>query len=635
MPHRSASESLWRFLGTFALGAAAVACGSDVDPSADPTTKPTPGERGPDCGDDGFTPCVEPGGKCTGDDDCAGRCVDAKCAEPTHDDGKRNLDESDIDCGGATAPICADGQRCAANTDCAGLCTDGKCATATHGDGKKNLDETDIDCGGATAPTCVAGKTCLIDKDCEGLCTSGTCAAPSHEDGKKNLDETDVDCGGATAPGCFVGKVCSVSNDCNLQYCKAGACAQPLTDDNIKNGAETDVDCGGPTLTEGALNVTPSRCALTKTCAADSDCASGVCSDTKVCVEAPSCRPRHGGATCGTGETSQAGANHESCCKTLPVSGLTMSHMGVTKQVYVDKYEITAGRVREWVRAIRAQYGGVGNVRAWVTAKMAADSLVQTQLSAHTAYLPSREDGESYAFPKSGGGTTAVDIGMMNQLGPTSYHRGPGLGAPTATSGCGMYDGAFGHRTYWFDAAERTYFGEIPRPVTTKEQLDEKSMNCLTPAMYAAFCAWDGGYLVTQAAAQAAYGPDNYPWGSQAPKTDPQKRANVNNGVTAFSPANPPRYVYPIVNYGTFEQDFTPVIAAPGRFPLDVSPVRPANDSWMDFGGNMIEVVQNGTAFSGYAGGSWEGHESGRAMNGAVVAYDKYGKTGARCMRLR
>ncbi|MBX3223676.1 MAG: hypothetical protein KF795_24400 [Labilithrix sp.] len=66
-----------------------------------------------------------------------------------------------------------------------------------------------------------------------------------------------------------------------------------------------------------------------------------------------------------------------------------------------------------------------------------------------------------------------------------------------------------------------------------------------------------------------------------------------------------------------------------------MSTARPAADSWMDLGGNMIEVVANGATFSGYAGASWEGHSQGRAMGGTVVAYDKYGKTGARCMRLR
>lgn len=481
---------------------------------------------------------------------------------------------------------------------------------------------------------CEAGAGCRADTDCEGRCEGGVCAEPTHEDGKKNLDETDVDCGGATAPACWVGKACKEHADCNLGYCASDVCAEPRTDDGIQNGRETDVDCGGPTQTEGGLSITPERCAPAKRCELDTDCASEVCSDAKVCVEGPSCRVRHGGVTCGVGETGEPAAAHESCCKTLPVPGLTMTHDGAEKQVYVDKYEITAGRVREWVRAIRAEYG-VGNVRAWVTGRIAVDPLVATQLSAHVAYLPSKEDGESYAFPRSGGGTTFVDIGMQNQLGPTSYYRGPGLGAPDATSGCGMYDGAYGHRTYWFDDTERAYFGEIARPVVTKEQLDQKSMNCLTPAMFAAFCAWDGGYLVTRKAAQAAYGPSAWPWGEQEPLADPDKRANVNPGVRALSPAAPPRYLFPVVNYATFAQDFTPVIAAPGRFPRDVSPVRDAADSWMDLGGNMIELVHDGDSFRGYTGGSWEGHAYGRAMGSNVIPYDKYGKTGARCMRLR
>ncbi|MBX3218427.1 MAG: hypothetical protein KF850_40855 [Labilithrix sp.] len=544
--------------------------------------------------------------------------------------------------GGAAGSTCGEarcdvGESCRDSDDCAGQCTGGACAEPTHDDGKKNLDETDIDCGGATAPACAVGRTCRESRDCAGLCTSGVCAEPTHDDGKRNLDETDIDCGGATAPGCFIGKECASHTDCNLGYCVAGACAEPRTDDGVKNGAETDIDCGGAEQTEGALVVSPPRCELTKSCASDGDCASAVCSDLEKCVEAPSCRPLRGGATCGSGESGQAGAVHESCCRTLPVAGMTMTHGGVSKQVYVDKYEITAGRVRAWVAAIKAEYGGVPNIRAWVQARIATDALVSTQLNGKTQYLPSKNDGESVGFPGNPAGATAnIDVGLLNQLGPTSYYRGVAAAVISATSGCGMYTGAYGHRTYGFDDAERTYFNEIARPHTTIAQLDEKAMNCLTPVMYAAFCAWDGGYLATRDALQAAYGPANWPWGATpAPASDPLARSNFNNGVGSFSPANPPRYVFPSVNYGTFASDFTPVIAAPGRFPGDVSTARPAADSWMDLGGNMIEVVANGATFAGYGGASWEGHSYGRAMGSTVVAYDKYGKTGARCMRLR
>lgn len=553
----------------------------------------------------------------------------------TADGGTGQQDEPT--CGVTFGTICDVGEPCAQSDDCSGLCTAGACVAPTHDDGKKNLDETDVDCGGAKAPRCAAGRSCAGADDCEGACTGGVCAEPTHDDGKKNLDETDVDCGGATAPKCFVEKACASHADCNLGYCKDGACAEPGTNDEIKNGTETDVDCGGAEQTEGAIVVSPPRCELTKTCSVDGDCSSGVCSDLKKCVEAPSCRPLRGGATCGVGETGQPGAVHESCCKTLPVAGMTMSHGGVVKQVYVDKYEITAGRIRAWVDAIKAENGGVPNIRAWVQARIATDTLVSAQLNGKTQYLPTKNDGESFAFPGNPAGTTrTIDIGLLNQLGPTSFHRGVAAAAINATSGCGMYAGSYGHRTYWFDDADRTYFGEIPRPHTTKDLLDEKAMNCLTPVMYAAFCAWDGGYLATRDAVQAAYGPAAWPWGATpAPVDDPLKRSNYNNGVGSFSPANPPRYVFPAVNYATFAQDFTPVIAAPGRFPGDVSTARPANDSWMDLGGNMIEVVANGTAFAGYAGASWEGHTHGRGMGTNIVVYDKYGKTGARCMRLR
>lgn len=500
-------------------------------------------------------------------------------------------------------------------------------------------DPVDDEAGGGTldsgATDSSSSVECAGDDDCEGLCRDGVCDAPTHDDGKKNIDETDVDCGGATAPKCLVHETCTTNSDCKLGYCSTNACAVPATDDGIRNGTETDVDCGGAEQEEGGIVVSPPRCDVTKMCDADADCASRVCSDLKRCVEAPSCRRLRGGATCGSGETGAQGAAHESCCKTLPVDGMTMSHDGVDKQVYVDKYEITAGRVRAWIEAIKAQYNGVPNIRAWVVARVETDPLVATQLGDKTQYLPTMNDGEAASFPGPNGTTVNIDIGLLNQLGPTSYYRG--VAEVNSRSGCGMYADAYGHRTYWFDDAERAYFGEIARPPqTSKDLLDEKAMNCLTPVMFAAFCAWDGGYLVTREAIHAAYGPANWPWGeTPKPTEDPLKRSNVNNNILSLSPANPPRYLFPVVDYATFSQDFTPLIAAPGRFPLDVSAVRPEADSWMDLGANLIEVVANGADIVGYVGASWEVHEFGRAAGNKLVVYDKYGKTGARCMRLR
>jgi hypothetical protein len=47
-------------------------------------------------------------------------------------------------------------------------------------DGIKNGDETDVDCGGAKAPGCADGKACSAAKDCvNNICTSGQCKAPA------------------------------------------------------------------------------------------------------------------------------------------------------------------------------------------------------------------------------------------------------------------------------------------------------------------------------------------------------------------------------------------------------------------------------------------------------------------------
>jgi hypothetical protein len=490
------------------------------------------------------------------------------------------------------------------------------------------------DCTG-TGKACTSGSKCRSDDDCEGTCVAGACAVPSDTDGKKDNGETDTDCGGPSAKKCGIGKVCTADPDCGLAFCASGTCAAPSATDKVQNGTETDVDCGGSALTYDGVSVPAApACAAAKKCLADGDCESSVCADNKLCVEAPSCRPLHGGYTCGTGEVGPD-AKHESCCRSLPVPGLTMMQGAVSKQVYLDKYEITAGRIRAWVTAIKAQYGGVPNIQAWVKTRMGTDPILAAMFPGNKAdYLPAQSTGQLKAFPTASGGTEDLDIGLQDQLGPSSFYRGVlGNGG---TSGCGLYEGSYGHRTYWFDEAESKYFDEVIRPASAKDVLDEKSMNCITPLMFTAFCAWDGGYLQSVAAISKAYGPSEWPWGSTpTPKDNVAKMANYNEGTGSFSPSNLPRYLFPIVNFGTFANDFTPIIAAPGRFPKDASQVRPAADTWMDLGGNMLEWSQNGGGWFGWTGSSFEGHFYGRTWDSAVYYVDKYGKGGARCMRLK
>jgi hypothetical protein len=515
--------------------------------------------------------------------------------------------------------------------DCpSGACTDGGGVVPPA-----DASDPDAGCGKGTGKDCAVGAKCATSEDCEGACTAGVCGPVGDTDGKKNNGETDVDCGGPNAKKCAVGKACATGPDCGFGYCPAMKCVAPTDTDGVQNGTETDVDCGGDAQTHGGVTIPAApKCALAKLCGKDADCDSAVCAANKRCVEAESCRPLHGGYTCGTGEVGAAGAVHESCCRSLPVPNLTVMQDGVAKQVYVDKYEITAGRIRAWVEAIKAQYGGVPNIQAWVKARMAVDPLLAAQFPSDKAdYLPAQTAGQikTIAEPDA---TDDFDIGLLSQLGPTSYVRG--VLANGGSSGCAMYANAYGHRTYWFDQAESTYFSELVRPAAQKDWLDEKSMNCITPLMFTAFCAWDGGYMQSQASIIGAYGPSTWPWGATPDVTDAvAKITNFNNGTSGFGNNKDPRYLFPIVNYGTFANDFSPIIAAPGRFPTDASQVLPAADTWMDLGGNMIEWSQVNGTWRGWTGSSFEGHRYPRQWTGTINPLDKYGKGGSRCMRLK
>jgi hypothetical protein len=585
------------------------------------------GETGVDCG--GTCKACD-GAKCGSAKDCSsGDCGSGKCAASP---GKT--------CGVGTSTTCADGAACQTDSDCTSDYCDasGKCTAPSddaHTDGRRNAGESDVDCGAAAGVACEIGLACKSADDCISTCTSGVCDAPSDADGKKNQDETDVDCGGPNAKKCGLAKSCAADGDCGLGFCSSNACAQPAPNDGILNGTETDVDCGGAAQTYDGVTVAAApACAVAKKCLADTDCTSAVCAETKLCVEAPSCRPIHGGATCGAGEYDDPKKSHESCCKSYPVPGITMVQGGVSKQVYLDKYEITAGRVRAFVADIEKQYGGVPNVQAWVKARMAVDPILASQFPGNDAdFLPSKASGQLATFPYVGGGTVQVDLGLDDQIGPTSYYRGTQVGG---TSGCYMGAGAYGHRTYWYDKAKSDAFGEVFRGDAMKDVLDEKSMNCMTPIMFAAFCAWDGGYMQSQTVIATAYGPNQWPWGDLPAMNDAAAKMGNYNLNTSFG-ATDPRYLFPIVDYGTFANDFSPIIAAPGRFPKDVATKsgRPANDTWMDLGGNMIEWNVQGGAYNGWTGSSFEGHYYPRLWNSAVYFLDKYGKGSARCMRLR
>lgn len=70
----------------------------------------------------------------------------------------------------------------------------------TCDDGIKNQDETDIDCGGSCNP-CADGMNCLSNSDCiSNYCYDDTCRTPSCFDGIKNQGEEGIDCGDPCKP---------------------------------------------------------------------------------------------------------------------------------------------------------------------------------------------------------------------------------------------------------------------------------------------------------------------------------------------------------------------------------------------------------------------------------------------------
>jgi formylglycine-generating enzyme required for sulfatase activity len=661
-----------------------------------PVVDAGPADTGPvGCGV-GFAAKCGVGEICGKDADCTtSNCVGSVCKSASCTDAKRDGDEVGIDCGGSCAQKC-DGEACAVDGDCKSriclnlvckpsgtktcgvgavvLCTNGAlceqdkdcsslycsgniCAApdaASHQDGRANAGETGVDCGGvvkATAP-CAAGQVCVDSTDCVGACNANkTCDAPGPNDGKKNNGETDVDCGGPNAPKCAPGKACAAATDCFGSYCPAGGkCVAPTHGDGVKNAGETDVDCGGAALVDGPINLpAAAKCALTKSCTADSDCTSTVCNAvTKTCVQARSCGAGTAGVTtCGQKEVGDANKVHDSCCTSLPLPTRN------TKRL--DKYEITAGRFRNFIAS-----NGT-NVKQFVQNYIAANPA--SQLKAFTAINPGVVD----LYPTTD--ATDVPVNLVAQMGAITMDNYDGI------RGCyNWYDvnnpdnGAYGHAAYWQPAAALAGYGVPPR-ITPKDDLDAKSLNCVTPMMLAAFCAWDGGELATLADFQDAWGATTFPWGNadiQRPNYNWCNSA-VGENLGGFGCGAGIFYEYPLVNRA---RDIAGRFAAPGRFPLDLSTNKVNGEGWYDLYGNLAEYTgdfsasgntfcdysagpaqggpacsranQNGqqgtlrlsnVPRSGIVGVSFEGHQYGRGTTSGFAATFQYGKFGGRCVR--
>ena len=636
---RARSFALPRLLALLALASLAgssVACSSGAEETAatDPTKVPT--------GADGGTIV---GTGCTSDDQCAGlKCTAGKCYAASASDGSKDADETDVDCGGNVAPKCADGKGCGKAEDCASsVCTGGVCVAASPTDGVKNADETDVDCGGATAPKCADTKACLVATDCgSGVCKDKACAAPTHDDGVANGDETDVDCGGADAARCAADKKCLDGPDCDSRFCTNNVCEPRKA--GRKDGDETDVDCGGAVA---------AKCDWTKACLVDADCTSGACSASKVCLEGPSCKAANGGVTCGEGEVGDPGAQHESCCRSLPVNGFSDSRQP-GKKVYVDKYEITAGRMRAFFDWLVATRGGP-DVKGYMAANRPArwvNGWENTLPSANVGVLASfttqnptvdllYPGQDKYLITSTqstwsvANGNWQIDPGYYYAMGGThffpEYVTGPGWPAPDYAAShnlnCGNSAQGYGFGTYWYpDNIVKDFSGGVKK-FFSQEVMDRRALNCTPFGLYAAMCAWDGGQLVTSEVMDyiGGAGQTRFKVNGSAP--------TCANGIISGGDGSTACYAL-YWDPGT-DYDDSGRVAPPGRIPADGVVLAQGDEPWRDMKGNLVETVlkpDNTFDYRSYG----IGHASIiHHRNQISTPRMKAGSFGARCMRFR
>ncbi len=423
---------------------------------------------------------------------------------------------------------------------------------------------------------------------------------------------------------------CMTDDDCPSLVCPKASrvCAEPSGSDGVQNGTETDVDCGGQQR---------APCAAGKKCTVHADCASLGCDDRGLCAPSPSCTSLHGGRTCGLGELGEAGAAHESCCTSIEVPGFAdPAHPGM--RVWLDKYEITAGRMRAFVERLSGVYGGKPDLRTWVSQHRppvwndAWDFILATDTDAPG----------NVAMPHpSLYSTTPANVGTSYVFGSSLYvyvhghncFQGGGTGPRDAES--------YGYNTYFYPPAIMlSQNGGWPRAFS-REELDTRAMNCVPSAVLQAFCAWDGGQLATAEVLRHVTGATFSKSGRIVTpgRLPPREDAN-----TSRDGASNPPYYRVTFNQDEHTHEGAGRIAAPGRMPLDRTASLPAaSDTWADLRGNLNEVVLlpadvgEASGFGLYSEGV--AYVSARASRNTPVnnGYPEFraGFAGGRCMRFR
>jgi hypothetical protein len=662
----------------FATAASAVLLGCPGTDSApeigDPTLDASADAQQPLPGDDaGPKPPTDDAGvdaaikrECESNDVCASKVCNlatGTCSPANCKDGVKNQDEADTDCGGLVCDKCDVQKTCGAPADCAsGVCTAGVCQAPTCTDALKNGTESDTDCGGATCGKCADGKKCAVRGDCgSDVCTGGICQTPACNDGAKNGTDTDVDCGGPTCPRCAATKTCLVADDCASGVCADKGmglrCQPPSCTDGIKNGTETDKDCGGAACP---------ACGSGKACMQPTDCASAGCNYDKKCAVGRSCTRHYGGDTCGAGGAGGDGnENWEDCCAraNVTVAGNVVS---------VDKYQVTAGRMRAFLEDVNY------DVRGFVQGARAAGKVPVIPGGAKTVleadwdmYLPTSFAGnadnaellgcaQKDCLPLGNPACTCnPGTSFRGIYSAVSRHLGGFIFNGNAQTSTGCYVGSPG--THAFRFPDGVQDGTAPAPSHGQDLYDTKSMNCVDYLVGQAFCVWDGGRLESIPEWQAIYGAGATPYSAvdaRLPVLPEERGLAVNRGDQTYwgcrfpwaTDAQHPAcgltwdintrsielsnyrysYEYPKI----IASDYIVFLAAPGR----TRGRGPQGHA--DVIGNNFELTSTVTyaasplaARHRWSGnGSWEVHGYNKNGGGSTMLLNKYGKLGLRCV---
>jgi hypothetical protein len=124
------------------------------------------------CNGSGSCVGVGLGQTCSVDSNCLSNACDAttlKCVANQCADHRQDGTETDADCGGNSCPACATSKKCLGDNDCTSMACDANsltCVTNQCADHRLDGNESDVDCGGGTCPMCATGQLCNSYRDC-------------------------------------------------------------------------------------------------------------------------------------------------------------------------------------------------------------------------------------------------------------------------------------------------------------------------------------------------------------------------------------------------------------------------------------------------------------------------------------